>query len=66
MRSLLKKKLNTSEQPFLDIVSDVEKALIQSALEITDGNQLKAAQMLGIARTTLRKKMPPPEREEKE
>ena len=34
-----------------------EKALLRRALELTAGNQVKAAEMLGINRMTLRKKM---------
>lgn len=39
-----------------DVVSIVEEALVQEALDITDGNQVKAAELLGVNRTTLRKK----------
>lgn len=39
-----------------DVVSIVEEALVQEALDITDGNQVKAADLLGVNRTTLRKK----------
>jgi DNA-binding NtrC family response regulator len=42
-----------------DIVEVVEAALVQEALTITNGNQVKAAGILGVNRTTLRKKMPP-------
>lgn len=38
-------------------VSDIEKNLIESALERTDGNQLKSAKILGINRNTLRAKI---------
>ena len=40
-----------------DIVALVEKILIQSALERVDYVQVAAAQLLGINRNTLRKKM---------
>ena len=36
---------------------DIEKTLIESVLERTEGNQLKAAKMLGINRNTLRAKI---------
>lgn len=39
------------------IISEVEKAMIQKALEITKGNQVKASALLGITRMTLRKKI---------
>ncbi len=35
----------------------IEKPLIEMALQATEGNQLKAAYVLGINRNTLRKKM---------
>jgi DNA-binding NtrC family response regulator len=41
-----------------DIVDLVETTLIQEALAITGGNQVKAAAILGVNRATLRKKMP--------
>ena len=39
------------------IVGQVEKPLIELILEYTGGNQLKAAELLGINRNTLRKKL---------
>ncbi|MCX8507154.1 MAG: hypothetical protein ORN98_11165 [Alphaproteobacteria bacterium] len=36
---------------------EVERPLINLALELNAGNQLKAASMLGLNRNTLRKKM---------
>lgn len=39
------------------IVDEVEKALIIKVLERTKGNQSKAAQILGLNRNTLRKKV---------
>lgn len=47
----------TTGSPFHSVVGDVEKALIQEALALTSGNQVKAAELLGLNRTTLRKKM---------
>ena len=44
--------------PFHDIVELVEQTLVQEALAITKGNQVKAADVLGVNRATLRKKMP--------
>ncbi|HMJ85714.1 MAG TPA: sigma 54-interacting transcriptional regulator, partial [Vicinamibacterales bacterium] len=42
---------------FHDIVDLVETTLVTEALAITNGNQLKAAGILGVNRATLRKKM---------
>lgn len=39
------------------VVREVEKPLIQLTLAATRGNQLKAAQILGLNRNTLRKKI---------
>lgn len=47
-----------SSTPFHDIVDLVEATLVQDALTITNGNQVKAADILGVNRATLRKKMP--------
>jgi DNA-binding NtrC family response regulator len=43
---------------FHDIVDDVSAALVKEALAITNGNQVKAAELLGLNRATLRKKAP--------
>ena len=40
-----------------DIVSEVEKPIIQNVMIITKGNQLKASEILGLNRNTLRKKI---------
>lgn len=42
------------------ITALVEETLVDEALSITNGNQLKASDLLGLNRTTLRKKMPTP------
>ncbi len=39
------------------VIGQVEKPLIELTLEYTGGNQLKAAELLGITRNTLRKKI---------
>jgi Fis family transcriptional regulator len=39
------------------VISCVERPLIEAVLSRVDGNQTHAAQMLGINRNTLRKKM---------
>lgn len=46
-----------SGSPFHDVVDLVEAALVEEALKITNGNQVKASEMLGVNRATLRKKM---------
>lgn len=39
------------------VLSEVEKPLLQAALEHSGHNQSKAAKVLGLSRSTLRKKM---------
>lgn len=39
------------------VIAEVEKPLIEMVLKLTNGNQSKAALVLGISRGTLRKKM---------
>ena len=39
------------------ILEEIEKPLIENALERTEGNQLKAARILGINRNTIRSKI---------
>lgn len=43
---------------FHDIVDAVESTLVKEALTITNGNQVKASEVLGVNRATLRKKAP--------
>lgn len=45
------------DSPFQQVVSKVECALIKKALVLSQGNQVKAAKLLGINRVTLRKKI---------
>jgi DNA-binding NtrC family response regulator len=42
---------------FRQVESRWEKALLRRILDLTKGNQLKAAEMLGITRTTVKRKM---------
>jgi len=42
---------------YAEISADVEKTIIATALKRADGNQVKASKLLGIHRTTLRKKI---------
>lgn len=44
-------------QLYHSTIEDIEKTLIESALERADGNQVKAARILGINRNTLRTKV---------
>ncbi|MFW5926597.1 MAG: helix-turn-helix domain-containing protein [Wenzhouxiangella sp.] len=39
------------------IMSEVERPLIRTVLDHTDGNQSRAAEILGITRTTLRNRL---------
>ncbi len=48
-----------SATPYHDIIELVETTLAREALGITNGNQVKAAELLGVNRATLRKKSPP-------
>jgi len=38
---------------YIDIIKQVEKALIEAALQESNGNRIAAAKMLGIHRNTL-------------
>ncbi len=49
---------DASASPYHDIIDVVETTLVQEALTITNGNQVKAAAVLGVNRATLRKKIP--------
>jgi two-component system nitrogen regulation response regulator GlnG len=44
-------------QVYRDVIERIERPLIEGALARTDGNQIKAAALLGINRNTLRKKI---------
>ncbi len=61
-RTALQERLVTaaddaSSSPYHDIIDVVETTLVQEALKITNGNQVKAAAVLGVNRATLRKKI---------
>jgi Fis family transcriptional regulator len=56
-KRLLTQRSASSASPFDEIVGELEKRLIEHALEMTQGNQVRASSLLGIARTTLRKKI---------
>jgi len=46
-------------RPYRYLLSEVEQILITKALDLCEGNQVQAANLLGINRMTLRKKLPP-------
>lgn len=48
---------NGDDSPYQQVISKVECALINRALDVSKGNQVKAAKLLGINRLTLRKKI---------
>jgi Fis family transcriptional regulator len=39
------------------VLSEIEKPLLDKVMQVTRGNQSKAAEMLGLNRSTLRKKL---------
>jgi DNA-binding protein Fis len=55
---LLAMSPSPASSAFHDIVDIVEETLVAEALTMTNGNQVKASEMLGVNRATLRKKMP--------
>jgi DNA-binding NtrC family response regulator len=60
-RAALQERLVDSprdESVFHHIVDAIETALVKEALAITNGNQVKASELLGLNRATLRKKAP--------
>jgi two-component system, NtrC family, nitrogen regulation response regulator GlnG len=59
IKRFVQQELQTGEEArtFASIVAEVEKTIIQIALEEERGNQLRAAKRLGMNRNTLRKKI---------
>jgi DNA-binding NtrC family response regulator len=55
---LLAMSPSPASSAFHDIVDVVEETLVREALTMTNGNQVRASEMLGVNRATLRKKMP--------
>ena len=55
---LLGRPVGAESSVFHDVVNLIETTLIAEALHMTHGNQVKAAEILGVNRATLRKKMP--------
>jgi two-component system nitrogen regulation response regulator GlnG len=54
---LARTKTHTIEGLYDEVIARVERPLIELVLEQTEGNQVRAAQMLGLNRNTLRKKI---------
>ncbi len=52
-----KVKLSNPKGLYALLISEVEKPIFNLALQETNGNQVKAARLLGVNRNTLRKKM---------
>jgi len=55
---LIDQRPGTDSSVYHDIIDVVETTLVKEALVVTNGNQVKAASILGVNRATLRKKMP--------
>jgi DNA-binding NtrC family response regulator len=59
-REALRERIAAGIEPdgsaYHDVVTIVEETMVAEALDITGGNQVKAAELLGVNRTTLRKK----------
>ena len=54
---LLRRPSNPELTPYMQALAWVEKPLIEEALRLTGGNNLRAAELLGIHRNTLRTKI---------
>ncbi|OOZ37808.1 DNA-binding transcriptional regulator Fis [Solemya velesiana gill symbiont] len=48
---------HTTSDLYQMVISEVEKPLLETVMHHTEGNQTKAATVLGISRSTLRKKL---------
>ena len=58
LEKILREKTESgSPEPYKEITEYVENLLVKKVLQQVDQNQVKAAELLGISRTTLRKKM---------
>lgn len=61
LRQLLDKpQQESAESVFYALVDLTERELIAEALRLTQGNQVAASRLLGLHRTTMRKKLPEP------
>ena len=55
---VLRQKIQSrASNPYDEITEYVDKTLVEMGLQLANQNQVKAAALLGISRTTLRKKM---------
>ncbi len=57
LAALAKSEGKEEGNAYAEIISDVEKAILDTTLKRVSGNQVKASALLGIHRTTLRKKI---------
>jgi Fis family transcriptional regulator len=58
LEKYLKDLEGTQPSPIYDmVIQAVEKPLLETIMRHTQGNQLRASEMLGINRNTLRKKL---------
>jgi PAS domain S-box-containing protein len=57
LKSKERTKLSMAQLNLKEIMDDVEKEAIQQALTLADGNRYKAAELLGISKTTLYDKL---------
>ncbi|MEM4218375.1 MAG: helix-turn-helix domain-containing protein, partial [Candidatus Methanomethylicaceae archaeon] len=57
LERVLQEKINDgSPRPYDEIVEYVQRYIVNKTMERYENNQVKAASVLGISRTTLRKK----------
>jgi Fis family transcriptional regulator len=56
LRNLVSKKIEPNNL-YVKIMQEVEVALLEQTMIFTEGNQQEAAKLLGINRTTLRRKL---------
>ena len=50
---------NNCQDRFQEVIGMFEREMVRKALEVTAGNQVQSARLLGISRNTLRKKLEP-------
>ena len=60
LRRMLSERSDKDDSLFHQLVSLTEQTLIDEALQLCDSNQVSASRLLGLHRTTLRKKMKQP------